>query len=620
MRLVRIGFIFIISFCISFQLYAQRLLQYFEGPLMEDQVHSIEKYKKRLFSNSPGFIVRINSNATLNENTYIVFPDSSMVIMSQTEVTWHDEDEYTVTGKGINGEIYSITYMNGRMSGQLRDRKTSWKLSSIGGGLMFMYKPSDYMLKCKSPGHEGKPSGYDIMKRKYWSPDDRGANAVDDCNVRLLFFYTNAADSASNSMILDRIKDYITYFNIANSNSEVEFKVELARAVRTPYTESYDKSTGGCGPVGKKLSTDLQRFQDLSDGYMDLVDDYRDAYDADLCLLIVDALYEDWLGEACTTGANYNKAFAVAVDWWDLAVVHECGHLFGCKHDPFTIAHGDSCHMTGAATGCAHGYVNLNPGNEFATIMAYQEECICEDESCGYIQNWSNPDITENGDPTGTECANPLARENNAKKLNDDWTVQRDHEPYIANKSWNYTSPPALQDEVIDVREFGDLLGEFTLKVAENSSTSYTVKSGGEAQFRAGNEITLYPGFSAQSGSSVNAFLDSCSEPAQITGDGPVVKSEFHNEETGGPVFEIVPKLNSENGVLSIKCVLGIDSEVSVTLVNDKGRNTSLMDSAKRESGIYELTTDLSNMGDGPFELRMDTNSGLISSSIAYPD
>jgi hypothetical protein len=77
------------------------------------------------------------------------------------------------------------------------------------------------------------------------------------------------------------------------------------------------------------------------------------------------------------------------------SIAHEIGHILGARHDRHTDAL-DSPFPYG------HGYVN---GTKWRDIMSYQGGC----EGCPRIPYWSNPRITYNGEPTGTD-ANDNAR------------------------------------------------------------------------------------------------------------------------------------------------------------------------------------------------------------------
>jgi hypothetical protein len=129
-------------------------------------------------------------------------------------------------------------------------------------------------------------------------------------------------------------------------------------------------------------------FADKGDGVMDEVHARRDAYRADVAVLIVDDPMG--CGLAAQIRAPDNRAFAVvdqgcAATSYSLA--HEIGHLIGARHDvgldasmqPFTYG---------------HGFVH---GTEWRTMMSYKDSC----EGCPRIPVWSSPAIRIKGMPAG---------------------------------------------------------------------------------------------------------------------------------------------------------------------------------------------------------------------------
>ncbi|HZT47055.1 MAG TPA: M12 family metallo-peptidase [Hyphomicrobiaceae bacterium] len=140
------------------------------------------------------------------------------------------------------------------------------------------------------------------------------------------------------------------------------------------------------------------RLADKGDGYMDEVHELRNAYRADVVLLIVD----DAAGCGLATRVHPEADEAFAVVHHECAatthsVAHEVGHIIGARHElaidkimtPFP--HG-------------HGYVN---GNKWRDIMSYRDSC----GGCPRVPVWSSPTVLVRGEPAGTE------QENNARVI-----------------------------------------------------------------------------------------------------------------------------------------------------------------------------------------------------------
>jgi hypothetical protein len=120
----------------------------------------------------------------------------------------------------------------------------------------------------------------------------------------------------------------------------------------------------------------LWRFADKGDGYMEEVHGLRDAYRADVAILIVDD--PKGCGLATRIGADADEAFAVvhhecAVA--DYTVAHEIGHLIGARHEL--------------------SYVN---DTKWRDIMGYRDSC----GGCPRLPVWSNPRVFVDGEPLGT--------------------------------------------------------------------------------------------------------------------------------------------------------------------------------------------------------------------------
>ncbi|MGH3860755.1 M12 family metallo-peptidase [Actinokineospora sp.] len=166
-------------------------------------------------------------------------------------------------------------------------------------------------------------------------------------------------------------------------NSGVGITLELAHYSTVNYTEA-------------GMSTDLSRFRNTSDGYMDGVHALRDQHAADVNVLVLNA--SSSCGIASGIGSSAATAFAVvarscATGYYSFG--HEIGHLQSARHDPATDSNN-----TPYAYG--HGY---RYGSSWRTIMAYN----CS-SSCPRLNHWSNPRKTYNGVAMGTTDRSDNAR------------------------------------------------------------------------------------------------------------------------------------------------------------------------------------------------------------------
>jgi hypothetical protein len=122
------------------------------------------------------------------------------------------------------------------------------------------------------------------------------------------------------------------------------------------------------------------RLADKDDGYMERVHALREAYRADVAILIVDD--PKGCGLATRVGADAEDAFAVvhhACAAANYTIAHETGHLIGARHELSYVA-----------------------GGKWRDIMAYKETC----GDCPRLPVWSNPLVLIGGEPAGTRELN----------------------------------------------------------------------------------------------------------------------------------------------------------------------------------------------------------------------
>jgi Metallo-peptidase family M12B Reprolysin-like/FG-GAP-like repeat len=175
--------------------------------------------------------------------------------------------------------------------------------------------------------------------------------------------------------------------NTAYLRSGVIPRLRLVHQHEVNYTES------------TSFSEDLDRLTNPSDGFIDTVHALRNTYGADMTSLLraPGSLYGiAWL---MTTQSNSFEAFAFSVVAVNCATGnytfgHELGHNMGLQHD----------RADAPANGVfpfSHGYVDVPHG--FRDIMGVAASC----GGCTRIQNFSNPNVTFNGFPTGVPQSSP---------------------------------------------------------------------------------------------------------------------------------------------------------------------------------------------------------------------
>jgi hypothetical protein len=204
--------------------------------------------------------------------------------------------------------------------------------------------------------------------------------------------------------------------NTAYARSGVFPRLRVVHGEEVSYTESGN------------FFTDLDRLTNPSDGFMDNVHALRNVHGADLVSLIVEGTSLCGIAWLMTTQSNAFEAFAFSVvaricASGNYTFGHELGHNMGLQHD----------RADAPADGVfpfSHGYVDIV--HNFRDIMGTQTSCV----SCVRIQNFSNPNVTFNGFPTGVPQGSPQSADA-AASLNAtaftvaNWRVQVD-DPLVA--------------------------------------------------------------------------------------------------------------------------------------------------------------------------------------------
>ena len=286
-------------------------------------------------------------------------------------------------------------------------------------------------------------------------------------DIKILVLYTsNAAYSVSNIVNTALLAEELSNQSFANSG--IYCKIEIVYIGKTDYVES-------------SSSTDVTRFRETNDGYMDEVHSLREKYAADVCVLLTDYNLST-CGRADTIKASRGKAFCVVQAYYCsttyYSFIHEIGHLMGCRHNPENDG-------TNSPYEYGHGYINSD--KTWRTIMAYGNHC----NGCDRIQFWSNPYITHGGESMGT-----TDRCNNAKV----WDIRYGEVGAFENIISNVTISSATIPSSLN---YGFI--EATSTVGTNGNVS--LNSGQSLTIKAGDEIVFSDGFETSAGSELNAYI-----------------------------------------------------------------------------------------------------------------
>ncbi len=257
--------------------------------------------------------------------------------------------------------------------------------------------------------------------------------ADDGSVIDVLVVYTAAAAASGNISL--EIQLAIDETNQSYINSGIVQRVRLVHAEQVDYAES------GNG------SLDLTRLRNPSDGYMDNVHTLRDSYGGDVVSLWVSSFDACGIGYLMTAPVSTSfapYAFSVvrrscATGYYSFG--HEMGHNMGAAHDRY-VNDGSGAYPY------SYGYV-YTPGR-WRTIMAYDDECRSHGYSCTRIPNFSNPDVSYGGVPTGISISLSNSADNRLTLNNSAYTVANFTQSAGSQIVCTVTTNPAGLSFVVD--------------------------------------------------------------------------------------------------------------------------------------------------------------------------
>lgn len=292
------------------------------------------------------------------------------VELTESRVERRSATDYTWFGTRPGYAVQAIVVVNGEhLTGSIVDGDRHFILRPLGGGLAVVARLDASRLP---PDH---PPGHDALERS--APEAPVGDSDGGCSyVDLIVAYTIDAGQAV-ADIYGLAQLAVAETNQSYANSGVVHRVRMVHFYGTDY---YDSGN---------MVLDRNRFRDDGDGYMDEVHVLRNAFHADVGMLITDR--GAYCGIASAIYASASTAFAVvaqncATGYYSFG--HEIGHLHGCRHNPEADPG-----TTPFAFG--HGYY-YQPGS-WRTVMSYN----CPG-GCTRIPYWSNPYVSYGDAAMGT--------------------------------------------------------------------------------------------------------------------------------------------------------------------------------------------------------------------------
>lgn len=401
--------------------------------------------------------------------------------------------------------------------------------------------------------------------------------------ISVLVLYTNDAYE-NHPNVVNQVYSAEAMANLAFSNSEIDCKLKVVYIGSTDYDEPtpYSKSN---------FITNLYRFKNGSDGYMDEVDSLRNQYAADICVLICNNPM--YCGVAPGLKLNADQAYCVvshncASSY--LSFAHEIGHIIGCNHDLITNPETDQYQYN-------HGYVSEN--NNWRTVMSYN---VCG--GCTRIPYWSNPEVSYSGEAMGntTYCDNARV-----------WYERAETVSYFRNAT--YDTLTATSFDVLNA----DYAHMFAHHILTTSGSNVTIKSGSKVTFQAGDRIYLMPGFHAESGSYFHAYISDYDSAATHYTYTPLSMPRRHetsnNEVTNAEVMKMIVSPNPVNATSIVNVALDRDYDnFSIDVIDLYGRNIKNITAANTlQSGNYSYPLGSDELPKGIMFVVLSSNNQLLS-------
>jgi peptidyl-Asp metalloendopeptidase len=326
----------------------------------------------------------LNQTARANRIVLNLFDDVTLnTVLDQWEVRSAASFNWVGHIEGFPQSQAILVVEDGVMVGNIRVADSYFQIRYVGPGLHIVQQVNESSFPPDGdPIPLYVPAGGTDADLAVTAPDDGSTFDV-------MVVYTPAARSAAGGITAMNalINLAATETNTAYARSGVFPRLRLVHREEVAYTESGN------------FFTDLGRLTNPSDGFMDNVHALRNAHGADLVSLIVEGSSLCGMAWLMTAQSIAFEAFAFSVvaricATGNYTFGHELGHNMGLQHD----------RADAPADGVfpfSHGYVDI-PHN-FRDIMGTQTSCV----SCVRIQNFSNPNVTFNGFPTGVPQGAP---------------------------------------------------------------------------------------------------------------------------------------------------------------------------------------------------------------------
>ncbi|RMG27682.1 MAG: T9SS C-terminal target domain-containing protein [Bacteroidetes bacterium] len=540
---------------------------------------------------SVNFEVMRSTAFTLN------LPDgaSFQVIKKEEEALEGKRAFYLGEVSGAAGQVHLIR--NGDMlTGHIQVEDKIYSIRPLTGGKHAIIEVDQAQFEACGTGErqlevpqsmQSKPEDIRRQMPREWleEGEEDASRSAGNCRIRVLVAYTTAVGAALADP-LSTINLAIKLTNTGYANSGIGHRLELARAMKVNYTESSSQQTN------------LNRFTNPIDGYMDNIHSERARWRADMChLLAINGTGIAWVS------SNFSSVFAVTnytyINGYTFG--HETGHNHRANHDP--TAYGGSSNYRGYG----------NPSGYFRTVMAYGSACGAS--PCTRVNEFSGPNNYYYHAPTASWYITGNSTQNNVAAHNIYGPGIADH--YTSYTHAYYTSTTVKKDEAIHAAA--------SLTIQNNATyPNFVYLNGSEGSFKASRRVTLRPGFRARSGSKFRAYLENCTPlrtgreeatlaGSEIAGSEHTVVSEVSSMQD----FNIRSFPNPFKGSTTIAYTLPQTATVNVFVRNTLGQVVGkVVNGQQQAAGSYEYPFQAGQLAAGVYYLVLQAGEKQLVEKI----
>jgi hypothetical protein len=289
------------------------------------------------------------------------------------DVTWRGRVRYEPRSRAV------LTLKNGYVSGSIYSRLGTYEVRSAPGGGQVIEKIDTSLFAECGPGRAVQAD--QLSPEASWASFEASLNAADAADeITLMALYTpEARDGAGGTGQIEAlIQAAVDNTNTAFADSGMAARFTLVHTGEVSYSDRAD------------MDADLGWLQSNSG-----VSALRDQHGADMVSMIVNT------GAYCGSGYVMRDPGPGFADWafqvthracavGNLSFAHEHGHNMGFEHDPSNGANTNSASYQWSFAHVVDG--------SYRTVMAYASECQI---GCTRVPQFSNPDVSHNGQATG---------------------------------------------------------------------------------------------------------------------------------------------------------------------------------------------------------------------------